>query len=180
MDVLQDKIFEYRKGVIAKDPSILISKIFKLMQEIDVPEPPKLANGTIDSTFQYYYYLNHYFDNTDLKDDRITRTPVYFAKFEKYITKILPQIPDSINKYCDKLLKYCESAKENYKFNLYWITNHYEESKFMGMDAVFVHMIDEHYAKGRAYWIDSTMLFKMKDRANRLRYNLIGKKSLNP
>jgi thiol-disulfide isomerase/thioredoxin len=179
MDELQDKIFEYRKGVIAKDPSILISKIFKLMQEIDVPEPPKLANGSIDSTFQYYYYLNHYFDNTDLKDDRITRTPVYFAKFEKYITKILPQIPDSINKYCDVLLNKSTGANENYKFNLYWITNHYEESKFMGMDAVFVHMIDEHYAKGRAYWIDSTMMFKMKDRANRLRYNLIGKKSLN-
>ena len=56
MDELQDKIFEYRKGVIAKDPSILISKIFKLMQEIDVPEPPKLANGSIDSTFQHLSY----------------------------------------------------------------------------------------------------------------------------
>ncbi len=179
MDALQQKVLNYRKDMLAKNPSALISKVFKMMQEIEVPDAPVLASGGIDSTFQYYYYLNHYFDNYDFSDDRITRTPVYYGKFEKYITKVIPQIPDSLNKYCDRILKSCEKSNENFKFSLYWITNHFEESKFMGMDAVFVHMVDEYYAKGKAYWIDSTLMYKLKDRANRLRYNLIGKKSLN-
>ena len=49
----------------------------------------------------------------------------------------------------------------------------------MGMDKVFVHMIDNYYAKGKAFWVDETLLFKMKDRADQLRNNLIGNKAPN-
>lgn len=179
LDGLQDEVVGYRKEFSKKYPNMLTTKIFKMMEELDIPEPPKKADGTIDSTWQYYWYLDHYFDHFDLKDERISRTPVFFPRFEKYITKIIPQIPDTVNRYVDLFLKRSESAKETFKFGVFWITSYYEESKYMGMDAIFVHMVDEYYAKGRAWWVDSTLNFKLKDRANRLRYNLLGRKALN-
>lgn len=179
MDKLQDDLAAYRKEFGKKYPQMLTTKIFNMMEELNIPDPPKKADGTVDSTWQYYWYLDHYFDNFDLQDERISRTPVFFPRFEKYLTKIVPQIPDTICKYTDLFTHRSEKAKETYKFAVFWITSYYEESKFMGMDAVFVHMIDEYYAKGKAWWVDSTLNYKLKDRANRLRYNLLGKKSLN-
>jgi thiol-disulfide isomerase/thioredoxin len=170
---------DYRKGVLEKHPQSLLAKIFKMMTEIQVPDAPRNAKGEIiDSNFQYNYYYQHYFDNIDLADDRIVRTPVFHNKFESFIIKLTPQIPDSIIKSADIVLSKA-TGKENFKYMLFWITNHYETSTYMGMDKVFVHMVDKYYATGKAFWVDETLLFKMKDRADQLRNNLIGLRGQN-
>jgi hypothetical protein len=98
---------DYRKGVLEKHPQSLLAKIFKMMTEIQVPDAPRNAKGEIiDSNFQYNYYYQHYFDNIDLADDRIVRTPVFHNKFESFIIKLTPQIPDSIIKSADIVLDY--------------------------------------------------------------------------
>ena len=172
-------IYEYRKGVLEKNPNTLLAKIFKMMTDIQVPDAPKNEKGEIiDSNFQFNYYYQHYFDNMDLTDDRIVRTPVFHNKFESFLLKLTPQIPDSIIKSADFMLNKA-TGKENFKYMLFWITNHYETSSYMGMDKVFVHMVDQYYAKGKAFWIDETVLFKMKDRADQLRNNLIGLRGQN-
>lgn len=178
--VLMKQLNDERKFIMENKSNMLISKVFKMMTEIDVPEAPKNAKGEIiDSNFQYHYYKAHYFDNFDFADDRITRTPIFFPKFETFMLKVVPQIPDSINKGADQVLKIAEKSKENFKFCLFWTTNHYEESQYMGMDAVFVHLIDNYYAKGKAYWVDSLLIWKMKDKCDKLRHNLIGVKVKN-
>jgi peroxiredoxin len=177
---ISQDLFEYRKGVLKDHPQMLLSKIFKMMTDIDVPDAPKNFKGEIiDSNFQFNYYYNHYFDNFDFSDERIVRTPVFHNKFEAFMVKLTPQIPDSIIKSADFVLTKAAAGKENFKYCLFWITNHYETSTYMGMDKVFVHMVDEYYAKGKAFWIDETLLFKMKDRADQLRNNLIGNKGPN-
>jgi thiol-disulfide isomerase/thioredoxin len=169
-----------RKIILENHSKTLISKVFRMMQEIDVPPAPKGEKGEIlDSNFQYHYYKQHYFDNFDFADDRITRTPIFFPKFETYMLKLIPQIPDSIKIGTDNVLKLAEKGKENFKFCLFWATNYYEASQYMGMDAVFVHLIDNYYAKGKAYWVDSLLIWKMKDKCDKLRNNLIGVKVKN-
>lgn len=164
-----------RESIMQQHPSALIAKVFKIMNEISVPEPPKNEKGEIiDSNFQYKYYYNHYFDNFDWADERIVRTPVFHKKFEDFMLKLTPQIPDSIISSADRVLKMAEVGKENFKYCLFWITNHYETSEYMGMDKIFVHMVDNYYAKNKAFWIDETLLFKMKDRADQIRNNLLG------
>lgn len=172
---ITSELADYRKNLMAKHPTTLLSKIFRIMTDIEVPDPPKNEKGIItDSSFQYKYYKAHYFDNFDWADERIVRTPVFHNKFENYITKVTLQSPECIIASSDYVLKQAEAGKENFKYVLYWITNHYETSTYMGHDKVFVHMVDNYYAKGKAFWIDETLLFKMKDRADKLRYNLIG------
>ena len=177
---LMKQLNEERKKVVENHPTKLMSKVFKMMTEIDVPDAPKNEKGEIiDSNFQYFYYKSHYFDNFDFSDDRISRTPIFFPKFETFMLKVVPQIPDSIKRGADQILKLSDKGKENFKFCLFWITNHYEESKYMGMDAVFVHLIDNYYAKGKAYWVDSLLVWRMKDKCDKLRHNLIGAKVKN-
>jgi thiol-disulfide isomerase/thioredoxin len=174
------ELVEYRKQLMKENPNALLSKIFKIMTDIEIPEAPRNSQGIIiDSNYQYQYYYNHYFDNFDWSDERIVRTPVFHNKFEAFITKLTPQIPDSIIKSADVVLKKAEAGKENFKYVLFWITNHYETSQYMGMDKVFVYMVDNYYAKGKAFWVDETLKAKMEDRANNLRSNLIGNKAPN-
>ena len=49
----------------------------------------------------------------------------------------------------------------------------------MGMDAVFVHMAKNYYLTGKAYWVDSSVVSKIRERAKILEPILIGKKAPN-
>jgi len=44
----------------------------------------------------------------------------------------------------------------------------------MGFDEIFVHMVDNYYAKGKAYWADSSVVKTLAERSNELRNALIG------
>ncbi len=175
-----ERVQDYRKDVVKAHPTFLMSKLFKIMSDIDVPPAPILPNGKKDSMYQYFYYRDHYFDNYDFNDDRIVYTPVFHPKIEAYITKFILQIPDSINKAADFLVAKTLPSKEISKYVIYWITNHYETSEYMGMDAVFVHMALTYYTdKKLTYWLDDALRFKIVDRAQTLEYNILGKKGQN-
>lgn len=177
---VEEGVSKYRKDVIAKTPNLLIAKIFKMMQEIDIPDAPLLPNGAKDSLFQYNYYRQHYFDNFDFSDDRIVRTPIFHPKLQNYITRVTPQIPDSIIRAADFVVAKTLKSKEISKWCIYWITNYYETSQYMGMDAVFTHMALKYYTdKDLVFWVDDALRYKITDRAQTLSYNLLGKKAQN-
>lgn len=177
---IEKKLADYRIKISTERPNLLIAKIFNMMKDIDVPEAPTLPNGRRDSLFAYNYYKAHYFDNIDLTDDRLAYTPVFHSKLEYYITKVTPQMPDSINRSIDFVLTKSSKSKEISKWCIFWITNHYESSQYMGMDAVFVHMVDNYYKDTvKAFWVDETTRYKITDRADNLRNNLLGKVAPN-
>lgn len=179
MDAISKEVIDMKTKFMTDNPDAFMTKVFKTSQEVDVPEPPKNADGSIDSSFQYHYYKAHFFDNIDMTDDRMLRTPVLFNKIEQYIKKLTPQTPDSINVAADYVVELARPNSEVFKFVVWWITNTYETSNLMGMDAVFVHMAKKYYTADQAFWVDSTTLYKIQDRAKRLEPILIGKKAKN-
>lgn len=178
LEGIDKEVKAFREKLFLENPKSFAVKLFKAAQEPEVPEPPMLANGRKDSLFQFQYYKNHFFDNIDLSDDRFVRTPLFHGKIETFITKLTAQIPDSINASADFLLNRAK-GKEIYKYIVWWVTNHYETSQLMGMDAVFVHMAKNYYLNGKAYWVDSTVASKMKERVKILEPVLLGKKAPN-
>lgn len=171
---IEKDIAAYRKNFIKENSEKFVSKIFNSMLDPEIPETPKLANGRPDSTFPYRYYKSHYWDNIDLNEDGLLRTPVFHGKLEKYIKQMVMQIPDSINKEADYLTSKITNQKgEIYKYVIWYITNQYETSQVMGMDAVFVHMAEKYYLTGKAYWINEDTENKIRDRYNTLRYLLL-------
>ncbi len=89
--------------------------------------------------------------------------------------KLTPQTPDSINISTDYLISKAQANKEVFKYVVYWLTYTYESSNIMGMDAVFVHMVEKYYVTKQAYWVDSTQLYKITNRAYTLKPLLLGK-----
>jgi peroxiredoxin len=147
------------------------------MEHIDIPEAPVLADGKKDSTFAYRYYKAHFFDNVDFGDDRMLRTPIFHNLIKEYMEKMTAQIPDSINVSADYLADKANANPEMFKYIIYWLTYTYESSNIMGMDAVFVHMVERYYMTNQAYWVDSTQLSKITNRAYTLKPLLLGKKA---
>ncbi len=168
-------VVNYKANYIKMNPESFLSKVFNLSDEPKIPEAPLLPNGRKDSTFAYHYYKGHYFDKIDFTDDRLLRTPVFHDKISRYMKDLVLQMPDSVNKEADMLVERAKVNKDMFKYVVWWVTNNYETSNIMGMDAVFVHMAKTYYTKELATWVDSTQLFKIQDRARTLDPILVGK-----
>ncbi len=163
-----NKLIEDQKGN-------LVGVFFKALQEITVPDPPKDVNGKIlDSLFQARYYRSHYFDNLNLKDVRLLRTPIYNEKIKAYLDKVIPQIPDTINMEIDKLLNIAESDKELFRFMLVTLFNYAATSQIMGFDAVYVHIAEKWYLP-KATFEDTAFIRKTRETVEKLKPLLIGK-----
>ena len=171
---LGEERIEHIKKIIQEHPGLFVSTFLKATLDIEVPDPPLLANGKKDSLWQYYYYRNHYFDNFNYTDPRLLRTPLIEDKVMDYISKVIPQIPDSIILYCDTLLDKSEADSNIFRFMLITLFNHFVKSNIMGMDAVYVNLGEKYYLT-RSWWSDKKYLEDLKDRIEKTKPLLIGK-----
>lgn len=170
---LGKKIEHFRNDFIAQHPGTILSTIFLAMKEPEVPQPPAGA----DSSFAWRYFKSHYWDQVDLNTDRLVRTPILEGKLKKYFTQLVVANPDSIMVDCDEVIARTRKSKEAFKFALWWLTYNYESSPYMGMDAVFVHLVEKYYVPGEAFWLSNEQLNKIVDRAYTIAPNLIGKQA---
>jgi thiol-disulfide isomerase/thioredoxin len=166
----------YMRNYAASYPGTLLATVFNAMEVPEIPEGTHyLDDGrTKDSTFAYRYYKTHYWDKFNFKDDRLIYTPIYDGKIEEYISKLVLASPDSVNKESDMLLEKAKGTKDMFHYTLFWLTHYAENSKVMGLDEVFVHLVENYYMKGDAFWLTTTELAKYIDRAKAIAPNVIG------
>ncbi len=166
----------YRRDYVQKHPGTLLAAIFSALEVPQVPDGDHyLPDGkTKDTSFAYNYYKAHFWDSFDLQDDRLIHTPAFDAKLDEYINKLTYPWPDSIEKEADMLLRKTRGTKHLFKYTLFWLTRNVENSKVMGMDEVFVYLVENYYMKGDAFWLGSEDLEKYIDRAHRIAPNVIG------
>lgn len=175
--VESEKLTNYRKNYVKTHPGSLLASIFSALEIPQVPEGKHMLEDgvTPDSTFAYRYYKAHYWDGFNLQDDRLIHTPIFDAKLEEYMNKVVTPYPtDSVEKECDMLLHKTKGTKELFKYTLWWLTRNVENSKIMGMDEVFVYLVENYYMKGDAPWLTSDELQKYTDRAMKIAPNVIG------
>ncbi len=157
-----------------ENPDLFVSTFLMTTLDLEVPDPPKDENGhVIDSTWQYYYYRNHFFDNFNLADPRLLRTPLYEDKLMTYINKVVPQIPDSLILHADFLIEKARHDSDTYRFTLITLFNHFGKSNIMGMDALYVHIADKYYIRD-SWWSDPKFLAELKDKVEKTKPLLIG------
>ncbi len=166
----------YISRFVEDNKGTLVAAFVGAQSEPRIPEPPKKDDGTIDSLFAFNYYKSHYFDNMDLGDDRMVRTPLFHQKISQYFTKLVLQIPDSIEAEVNRLAPVVKKGRDTYRYFVWFLTNHTERSDIMGMDAAFVFMVDKFYANGDMdFWINKTVRENLVKKADKLRDILIGK-----
>jgi len=166
---------DYRESIVKDHPKSMMAVLLNAMKE-----PKQLNNKLVthsDSMANYYYYKAHYWDGIDFMDDRILRTPFFLPKFEKYYREIIVPHADSIIKEVDYQLLLARSSPEVYKFLLNWLTDEYINPKYMGQDAVFVHLFEKYHSKGLTGWLNEKQMETISRRAYMLMANLIGLKA---
>ena len=163
MKSIDKAVKDYRGKLITENGNLFVAKFIKATTDIEVPDLPKDSKGNvIDSFFQYKYYRNHYFDNMDISDPRLLRTPIYEEKILTYIDKVIPQMPDSIYPVIDMLIAKSRTSPELFRYMLVTLFNHYGQSQIMGFDAIALYIADKYYIK-EATWADTASIRKLKD-----------------
>jgi thiol-disulfide isomerase/thioredoxin len=160
-----------------ENPNLFVPVFLKATLDEPVPDPPRDAKGKImDSTWQYRYYRKHYFDNFNVSDPRLLRTPIYEDRVMTYITRVVPQIPDTLYPEIDMLLQKAHADSAIYRYMLITLFNHYGKSNIMGLDAVQVYLAEKYYLHD-AWWSDAKFLADLKDRVEKTKPLLIGQKA---
>jgi peroxiredoxin len=174
---LNDELNIYRDNIIKDHPKSMLATLLISMKPVPVLYSQPLTHE--DSVANFQYYKKHYWDGITFMDDRIIRTPFFLPKLEQYYRNVVSPVPDSIIKESDYMLLLARSSPEMYKFLLNWLTDEYIYPKYMGQDAVFVHLFEKYHSKGVSSWLNKKQLKTISDRAYMLMANLIGEQAAN-
>ena len=173
----------YLKTVVKENGGNFLGTLVKALLPVDVPDfPVPIGFANPDSVKwirNYLYNKDHYFDNIDLTDERLLRTPILYSKLDAFFTNVLIQAPDSINREIDKLIKRCSPDYKVFQFVSVYLFNHFRESEIMGHDAVMVKLADDIYLSGKADWVTKEFKDDLRKQIDLIRPNLIGKKAEN-
>lgn len=168
LNELDGEVANYQAKLVKDFEGTVLGLTIKSGMDIKAPE-------TDDKQKVFDFYKNHWFDNYDVSSSCILRTPGLSARIDYYLDKLLPHHPDSISIGVDKVLSLVKENEDVYQYYLAHLLNKFAAAKIVGMDAVYVHIVDNYYAKGSRADIDSAQLVKIIDNAEKLKPLLIGK-----
>ena len=177
IDQIRSKDAENKKvsrNLAQENSGTLFSQVITLMDRPSDIEAPEGLDERDAQIFIYQEYKRRFWEEIDLTEAGIVRTPLFLPRLKEYFEKVVPTHPDSLNAALDGFLSR-DMAPEVFQYSLMTMVNLYANSKIMGMDAVYVHLVDNYYAKGKATWTDETTLTRMKQNSSRIRTLLIGK-----
>ncbi|MEG1573126.1 MAG: thioredoxin-like domain-containing protein [Bacteroidales bacterium] len=176
MNLLYSKFENHKIDFTKAHPDHVMSLIFKAQQEIEVPQAPQNIPDSQKQEWRYQYYKAHYFDNINLCDDRLLRTPIFHQRFENYIDKVLPQHPDSIKFGIEEIIEKTRCNKELFKYTVWYPVDKYQRSEIIGQDAIWVYLAEKYYLGGEAYWTSEAIIENFAKRIKREKPLLIGNK----
>ena len=174
-------IVAYRKNIISKYPTTILSALLHLMEEPEVPPAAKHPGGKYDSAFAYRYFKDHYWDGINFFDERLARTPasLFDERLDKYYNTLVYPSADSVIKELDWMLGYASINEEMTKFLLIKFVNRYLQQKYMWEDAVFVHLYQKYFSQKEYSWLTAQGKKTITDRAYSLMANIMGNPAEN-
>lgn len=177
MNAFGEEVAMEQKRVLQKHADKLFAKYLNMVVEPEVPEVPEQIANPRD--LQYRWYRDHYWDRVDFNDPRMVRDASFHNILNTYWTRVLPQIPDSLEAEAMRLVDLAKANADMFKYVVHYITFQSESSQVMCMDKVFVRMVDEFYRTGKAEWLNAEQVSKITDRADDLRNSLCGHRPPN-
>ncbi|GAA4344799.1 thioredoxin-like domain-containing protein [Flaviaesturariibacter amylovorans] len=172
INAVTERVQQYRSTVMTETPNSLLATLLKAMKE---PESPiKNPKTREDSLAAYRYYKDHYFDGINFYDERLSRTPFFEARVDRYIDQLLYPAADSVIKELDYILSFASINKEMQKFFLLKFVNRYLNMKYMWEDRVFVHLYQKYFADKHYEWLTDKGKKIIQDRAYSLMMNITG------
>jgi hypothetical protein len=178
LENLDKEVKQYQYDVAKKHVGTVAGMLIKSAVEIEIPKFEHIKDEKEKQLATYYYYKQHYFDNFDMTNPALLRSPVLFQRINYYINNLTPSHPDSIIIALDRVFELIKPSKETFQFYFVHYLNEYAKSKLVGYDAIYVHLAKKYIETGQADdFIEKDNREKIVTNANKLFPILIGKKA---
>jgi len=147
--------------------------------QASLPENAETWSRDSLNRYQYQWYRSNFFSDFNIFDPDMLRMPSYEEKLMEYITKVIPQITDSICMEIDKILKKAQENDEVFNCILVSLYNHYSKmlevivDKGIVPENIWVHLVEKWYIPFAHWSSDDFIKQRKKDVADR-KHNLIG------
>ncbi|MCF6365601.1 MAG: DUF5106 domain-containing protein [Bacteroidales bacterium] len=172
MKQIREDMNKYHNKVVSENSGLFFIKFLIATRR---PEVPKTIT---DKKEQYFWFRHHYFDNFDVSDPGLLRTPIYESTIETYIDKVLMQHPDTLIPEVDILIEKSKTNKELFRFMMVYLFNKYASSQVMTAENVYVHIAEKYYIK-EAEWSDTKFISDLKNKIANKKKCLIGNQAYN-
>jgi len=186
MQELRDERIKYIEKLVDTNKDLYVSKFLRTLVPVEtrLPELPKDADGNVtDQGFQYRWYRTHFFDNLNIFDPDMLRTPFYEEKLMEFITKVIPQYTDTICVESSKILANAKANDEIFRCIMVSLFNHYaalaNKVLVQGLvvpENVWVYLAEKWYIP-YATWSTADYLETLKKEVEKKTPNLIGKQA---
>lgn len=173
LDNISKEVLVYQNNILKKHPKSYLACVINANWTPEVPTAPKGVADT--AAYIFYEYRSHYWDKFPFNDPRIVFTPILNAKISEYIEKLTPLVPDSVISSIRFICSKLQPNQRAYRYAVSYCINKYAKDKTVGFDAVYVFMVNEYYASGKAPWVAAETLDKMTARSRVLEPLLLGR-----
>ncbi|MFK8101215.1 MAG: thioredoxin-like domain-containing protein [Saprospiraceae bacterium] len=173
MEIVNQAVRDRQRKLVDNNPN----SVTKMMIQSGVePEAPKFdLKGDELKRKNFEFYKKHWFDNYEMGNPAMLRSPGLHRRIDYYVNKMTLQHPDSVAVSVDYVLELLSPSEESFKYYVVHFLNEAAKSKIVGMDALYVYIVEKYYMTGKAKWTEEEQLNKIIKNAKTLMPILVGK-----
>ncbi len=180
VEAIAKDVKNFQEKIITDNPNTITALIVKSALEPPYKTYPEIKDSTERRLKEFYFFKNHYFDNFEMSNPAILRTPLLDNQIETCFEKLTVPVPDSIIESMDRILYLFRDNKEAFQHYYINFLNKYLNSNYVGYDAIPVHLTLKYMATGLTDgFIDKDYREKRIDDARKKEPTLIGKRAPN-
>lgn len=169
---------KFQKDYVKIHEGTFTSNILKAGEEIEVPPLPK--NATLQDTInQSNYYFKHYWDNINLSDERMLRTPFLGKKMDMYLKNISFFEPDSIIQIANTIIEKTPRKSDLRKYVVGKFAQKFIAPEIMGREGVYIYVAEKFIIKDAESGWDTSSIRRNKEYVSKMKPVLLGNKVLN-
>ena len=177
VEAINGKVFDYQDKIIEDYPNSILGILFKSGKEVEIPAEYATDSSKEGRKNSFYYYRNHYWDLFDLSNPILFRLPntLYTRKVDDYFERLISPNPDSVKLAVDRIAHLAKKEKAAYRYLIWYLTIKFQTSNVMGMDEVYVHIVDNYFLNGKMdFWANQQLKNNLKEKADQYRSSLVG------
>lgn len=178
---LDKRVDAYWARITTEHPTTLLASVIKAMMPIEIPKftaPQGASNpDSLRWAMSYNYNQLHYFDNINLNDRRLIRSPILVPRINNYFDHVLLPLPDTLIAAACMLIEKSKADSMMFQFVVQHLLNKFLTSDHMGMDGVFAKIAERYYLDGEAWWADAKLIDNIRENVECIIPNMIGKQA---
>lgn len=169
---------QYQKEYAEAHKGTFTGNILRAGLDIETPTLP--ANPTMADTLKLSdYYFKHYWDNINLGDERMLRTPFLGDRIDSYLKNITYYEPDTIIQIADALIQKTPRKTDLRKYMVGKFAQKFIASDIMGREGVYIHVVEKYMLTDPESGWDTSSLRRNKEYIAFMKPVLIGNKIPN-